>query len=128
MIGAQVTQCLAAARGRFIDPDAAPLCGRLIGAQVTACIGAIAGKDYEPDQANSCGSLIGAQVVECFRRTGRAHYDAPPPPPPPPDYPPPSYEMIRVEIAGAIEQLRSNDQRGAEIRLRRLLSILRSVP
>ena len=121
LIGKQVTQCLSAARGRFVDPDAVPLCGNLIGAQVVACVGAIAGKDYEPDQANACGQLIGAQVIDCFRRTGQPHVDAAPPPP---AWTPLSTAQIRAEIAAALTQLNGGDTGGAAMRLQRLLNAL----
>jgi hypothetical protein len=128
LIGGQVTQCLAAANGRYISSDAVNQCGHLIGTQVVACVSAIAGKEYGAGEAGACGKLIGTQVVDCFRSTGRPHVEhhevkqLPPPPPPPPHTP--SYAEVRAEIAAALEQMR-DDPRGAEARLRRLLSSMR---
>lgn len=135
LIGTQVTQCMAAANGRYINPDAAGACSRLIGTQVVSCVGAIAGKDYSPDEARACGGLIGTQVVDCFRASGRPHVAYRPAPAPPP----PRYDYgdrrhgggglsegdIRAEVAAALESLRANDPISAERRLRRLLSDLR---
>lgn len=144
LIGSQVTQCMGAAGGRFVDGNAAQTCSHLIGGQVTACVSAIAGKDYSRDEAEACGGLIGAQVVDCLRTTGRAHVDrrAPPPPPPQPVQPQPYYgdrggyrddrrgpalsnADIRAEVAAALEALRANDPISAERRLRRLLNDMR---
>lgn len=139
LIGSQVTQCMAAAGGRYIDGNAAQVCSHLIGGQVTSCIGAIAGKDYSRDEASACGGLIGGQVIECMRSTGRPHIDrqAVPPPPPPVQQQPYyggggggyraalSQADIRAEIAASLEALRANDPISAERRLRRLLQDLR---
>lgn len=135
LIGSQVTQCMGAANGRYIDPGAADACSRLIGSQVVSCIGAIAGKDYSPDEARACGGLIGSQVVDCFNVSGRPHavFRQPPPPPPPqPRYGGDygrrgglSMTDMRAEIAAALEALRANDPISAERRLRRLLSDMR---
>jgi hypothetical protein len=142
LIGSQVTQCMAAANGRFIDGNAAATCAKLIGGQVTTCVGAIAGKDYSRDEADACGGLIGAQVVDCLRTTGRPHVDRRAPPPPPPVQQQPVYgdrdryrddrrggglsnADIRAEVAAALEALRANDPISAERRLRRLLNDMR---
>lgn len=122
LVGGEITRCLAAGNGRYIDPAAADQCGRLVGGQVTACMGAIAGKDYGPGAAGTCGSLVGGQVVDCFRRTGRPHAH---PQPPGGGGPPPSMGEIRGEIAAAREQIRAGDAGGAEARLGRLLDRLR---
>lgn len=141
LIGGQVTQCMAAAGGRWVDGNAAQQCAKLIGGQVTSCVGAIAGKDYSHDEAEACGSLIGGQVIECMRSTGRPHMDRRPAPPPPP--PPAAYDRrddrrgdyrddrrvsrddIRLDVQAALDSLRVNDIRGAERRLRRLLDDMR---
>jgi hypothetical protein len=138
LIGSQVTQCMGAAAGRYIDPKAANTCGQLIGGQVVSCIGAIAGKVYNHGETQTCGELIGGQVIDCLRTTGRVRVAAPPPEPAPAPYyqnqPPPAYPPrrgplttaeIRSEIAAALEQLRANDPMGTERRLRRLLNDLR---
>ena len=132
LIGSQVTQCMAAGAGRYIDPGAAGQCSHLIGSQVVGCVGAIAGKDYAPDEAQTCGGLIGTQVIDCMSQTGRPHIERRVPPPPPPPPPgggwgphPLSITDIRSEIAASLEALRANDPGSAERRLRRLLSELR---
>lgn len=134
LIGSQVTQCMGAAAGRYIDPGAAAQCSRLIGSQVITCVGAIAGKDYSPEDAQVCGGLIGSQVIDCLNQAGRPHMERRMPPPPPPPgmgmgggggYRPMSVTDIRSEIAASLEALRANDPASAERRLRRLLSDLR---
>ncbi len=136
LIGSQVTQCLGAGGGRYIDARAATVCGQLIGSQVISCIAAIAGKDYGASEEQACSQLIGSQVIECLRTTGRLHAVGPPPAPnpyyqqqPPPNaYPrrgPLTVAEIRSEVAAALESLRASDQMGADRRLRRLLNDLR---
>lgn len=144
LIGSQVTQCLGAARGQFIDPNAAGVCSQLIGSQVVSCIGTIAGKAYSPDETGACGGLIGSQVIECLGQAGRIYVERrAPPPPPPPAYPPPAYPPpgppgmgrqacgpmsvaeVRSEIAAALELMRAGDPMAADRRLKGLLHALR---
>lgn len=140
LIGSQVTQCLGAARGQYIDPNAADVCSQLIGSQVVSCIGTIAGKAYTPDETGACGGLIGSQVIECLGQAGRIYVarPVPPPPPPPPVYQPPpppgmgrqfcgpmSLAEVRSEIAAALELMRGGDPGAADRRLKGLLHQLR---
>ena len=151
LIGGQVTQCISAANGRYVDGSAAQICSHLIGGQVTACVSAVAGKDYSHDEADACGGLIGGQVVDCMRAAGHPHVDrraVAPPPAQPPYYGGGgggggsggyrgggggdagyrgglSQSDVRAEIAAALEALRANDPISAERRLRRLLNDMR---
>ena len=149
LIGTQVTQCMGAARGQYLDQNAAGVCSQLIGTQVISCVSTIAGKGYRPDELGACSQLIGTQVIDCLGQTGRPFVERrpqpqpypqqyPPPQPPPQPYPqqyPPrpaegycgqrSLGDVRAEIAAALEALRSGDPRSADRRLRRLLDNLR---
>lgn len=115
LVGSEGGRCLAAAGGRFVDPEAARQCGHLIGAQVTACVGAVAGKIYTDAETRTCGGMVGARVTDCFRRTGRMRVVPRVTPPPP------STNEIRNEIAIALGQLQSGDTPSAAARLQHLL-------